>query len=69
LEKQATEKKDDLVQRYINTPAPKADCTAANSFTHEDGRRMTQLKQEIIPMKDTALGVAAKQNAKAVMMH
>jgi hypothetical protein len=38
-------------------------------FTSNDGRRLQELQEEMIPLKRTALGVAAKQNAKAVVMH
>jgi hypothetical protein len=37
--------------------------------TSKDGRRLQQLKQQMIPLKETALGFAAKQNAKAVAAH
>jgi hypothetical protein len=40
-------------------------------FNHNDGKRLTSLKnpQNVIPLRETALGVAAKQNANAVLHH
>jgi hypothetical protein len=42
---------------------------AQHLFTSKDGRRLQELQQQLIPLKETALGVAAKQNAKAVAAH
>jgi hypothetical protein len=64
-----TGKKMDLVKRYVEAKEPDRNLSDENTFTSKDGKRLTELQNELIPLKDTALGVAAKQNAKAVAAH
>jgi hypothetical protein len=59
----------DLVKRYCETPNPTAENKKNNRFTSADGHCLQQLQQELLPLKETALGLAAKQNAKAVAAH
>ena len=58
-------KKEELIKRYIETPRP----VEGIEFSCQDGRRLTELKNpnNLIPLSETALGVAAKQNANAVI--
>ena len=57
-------KKADLIQRYVDTPRPPKE---QNMFGHANGRRLQELQKNTIPLRETALGVAAKQNANAVI--
>ena len=36
-------------------------------FNARDGARLEELRKGLVPLKDTALGVAAKQNVNAVI--
>ena len=60
-----TGRKQELIQRYIETAKPMQE----DMFNHHDGKRLTELKNpfHLIPLSETALGVAAKQNANAVL--
>jgi hypothetical protein len=60
-----TGRKQELIERYIATPRPPKE----DAFTSADGRRLQLLKAGLIPLRETALGVAAKQNASAVLSH
>ena len=59
-------KKADLLKRYIDTPRPPP---RTNIFSAQDGERLQYLMKGDVAMKETALGVAAKQNVCAVINH
>ena len=58
-----TGKKIELIERYISTPMP----PKIDRFNAEDGRRLEELRSGLVPLRETALEVAAKQNASVLI--
>ena len=60
--KVASSKKRDLVDAYVAAPKPKIQ----KVWCRSEEEKLVALKSKQIPLKDTALGVAATQMAKAL---
>ena len=55
-------KKADLVEAYVNAPRPKIQ----KVWCRDEEEKLQALKNMDVPIKDTALGVATEQMARAV---
>jgi DNA-binding transcriptional MerR regulator len=61
--KAVSSKKRDMVDAYIAAPKPKIQKVWCNS----EEQKLQDLKSKMVPLKDTALGVATNQMARAVL--
>lgn len=57
-----SKRKADTVHAYIKAPKP----PIVKTWTRSEEAALQKLKEALIPLRDTALGVAAKQMARAV---
>jgi Na+/phosphate symporter len=60
--KSTSKRKADLIQAYVDAPKPKIQKT----WVRSEEAALAKLKEEVVELKETAVGVAASQMAKAV---